>query len=470
METVRAYDLNGKLPPVLLTILARESVLAESYVVGGFVRDAIWGEVSKDIDIEVFGVDWAALAEALAGWGRVDRVGESFGTVKLTLSGGGTIDFSLPREEVKTGPGHRGFTVGIRSDLSRAQAADRRDFTINALYYDPRRRHVVDCVGGLEDLERKRLRPVNRKTFSDDPLRLLRAMQFVSRFELQADAVLDDLGREMLPEYEKLARERVWEEWHKWAAKSRRPSAGLQLLRRCGWLEHFPELAAMVGVSQDPEWHPEGDVFRHVCFSCDALAQLDDWRRKPARDRAVYMLAVLLHDLGKAVTTVEVLRKGRKRIVSPGHDRASVGLAQQFLNDLGAPQDYLRRIKPLVANHMSSFTIETDRAIRRLAYRLQPETIEGLCLVMEADSRGRPPLPGPKVADIRHLLSRSESLQYSRSAPKRILRGQDLIDLGVRPGPAMGKILAAAYEAQLDGEITDRESALEWVRANGLPE
>ena len=205
METVRAYDLNGKLPPVLLTILARESVLAESYVVGGFVRDAIWGEVSKDIDIEVFGVDWAALAEALAGWGKVDRVGESFGTVKLTLPGGGAIDFSLPREEVKTGPGHRGFTVGIRSDLSRAQAADRRDFTINALYYDPRRRHVVDCVGGLENLERKRLRPVNRKTFSDDPLRLLRAMQFVSRFELQADAVLADLGREKLSEYEKLA-------------------------------------------------------------------------------------------------------------------------------------------------------------------------------------------------------------------------------------------------------------------------
>ena len=273
----------------------------------------------------------------------------------------------------------------------------------------------------------------------------------------------------MSPSFAELAKERVCEEWLKWASKSRRPSAGLRFLLQSGWIQHFPELQAIVGVPQDPEWHPEGDVFRHVCHCCDALAALEDWRQKPSADRAVYMLAVLLHDLGKASATTEVLREeGKRRIVAPGHERISVPLAESFLQRLGASNALCARVAPLVANHMIRLREPTDKAVRRLAHRLQPETIEGLCLVMIADSFGRPPKPQILPESIRQLQIRAAALRLRQSAPKKILQGRDLLRLGVPPGPAMGKILAQAFEAQLDGKVTNLESAISWARSQKL--
>ena len=469
MEIIQTHNFNSLLPSALLCLFQEEAAVAKAYVVGGFVRDALLGETrSKDFDVEVFGVSWPQLSAALSRWGRVDQVGKSFGTIKLSMPGCAAIDFALPREDSKTSPGHRGFSVQCRPQMTRCEAANRRDFTVNALFYDPRQQRVIDCVGGLEDLSQKRLRMVAPNAFAEDPLRVLRAVQFLSRLAFAPDPELIRLSRRMPPSFAELAKERVCEEWLKWASKSRLPSAGLRFLLQSGWIQHFPELQAIVGVPQDPEWHPEGDVFRHTCHCCDALAALKDWQNKPSADRAVYMLAVLLHDLGKASTTAEVLRDGKPRIVAPGHEQISVSLAESFLQKLGVSNAIRARVKPLVANHMIRLHEPTDKAVRRLAHRLQPETIEGLCLVMTADSFGRPPKPKTFPESIRQLQTRASALRLRQSPPQKILQGRDLLQIGIPPGPAMGKILAQVFEAQLDGKVTNLKSALSWARSQKL--
>ncbi len=471
-QTCREADFDSRLPGPVLDLLRKEPLLERAYVVGGFVRDALLGgepaSPQDDVDLEVFGRGWEELASGLGRWGRVEEVGRSFGTIKLRLPGCAVLDVSLPRSERKTGSGHRGFAVDCQPDLPLPEAMRRRDFTINALYYHPRSRQVIDCYGGWEDIRSRTLRVVAPPTFAEDPLRVLRAMQFLSRFDMEPDPGLVRISREMAGEYSTLARERIRDEWLKWAGRSKRPSRGLDFLAQGGWIAHFPEIQALAGVLQDPEWHPEGDVFRHTCHCCDAMAGLEEWRALPEQDRIVYLLATLLHDVGKPLATRRERRKGRIRIVSPGHERAGVDPAARMLERIGAPRWALRRVIPLVANHMARFETISDRAVRRLAVRLQPDTIEGLCLLMRADAMGRPPLPGDVPATVKRLQEKSAELAVQRSAPEPALRGRDLISLGVDPGPRLGDLLRKVYQAQLDGQFADRDSALEWLRSRDL--
>jgi tRNA nucleotidyltransferase (CCA-adding enzyme) len=263
--------------------------------------------------------------------------------------------------------------------------------------------------------------------------------------------------------YSELAVERVREEWFKWAEKSTVPSAGLRFLQECGWLDRFPELSAMAATPQEPEWHPEGDVFIHTGHCCDALARLPGWQTADSESKIVFMLAVLLHDAGKPVCTAEVERDGRQRIVSPGHDDAGVPVAERFLERINAPIAIRKRVLPLVANHMAHVQEATDRAVRRLAKRLEPETIESLCLVMTADTSGRPPQPPREPDVVRILRAKAEELRVKDAAPKPILLGRHLIELGLPPGPAMGRILDQAFEAQLEGRFLDLEGAWRWL-------
>ncbi len=459
-------DLHDRMPAGLLRVLREESVLSQSYLVGGFVRDSILGRSSKDLDVEVFGVSYETLAKRLARWGRVDVVGKSFGVIKLTLSDAGAVDFSVPRRDSKAGPGHRGFHVTTDPEMPLEEAIRRRDFTINALLYDPRERIVLDFADGLRDLDLGRLRVVDAERFVDDPLRVLRAMQFVARFDLTADDALVSLARSMRSTLPELAAERVGEEWRKWASKSVRPSRGLEFLRQTDWLSGFPELAAVVGVPQDPEWHPEGDVWVHTGHCCDAMAQLPAYRESDEADRVVLMLATLLHDVGKAITTSEELRQGRLRIVSPGHETAGLDPAKAFLDRLQLAQSVTDRVVPLVANHMVHLKSPSDRAIRRLAHRLQPERIANLCVLMTADSFGRPPLAQKVPQTVRELQERSQALQLAAQAPTPLLLGRDLLAVGYSPGKTMGVILQAAFEAQLDGVFESKEGALKWIQVH----
>lgn len=451
------------LPEQLRRILAETPELSHAYLVGGCVRDWLLGLPVKDFDLEVFGVPYEALERALARWGRTDLVGRSFGVVKLTLPGGAVFDFTLPRRDSKVAPGHRGFAIAFDPDITPREAATRRDFTMNALMFDPRRGEVLDFFGGRPDAERRVLRHTG-PAFVEDPLRVLRGMQFVARFALTAAPETVALCRTMQASHADLAIERVREEWFKWAGRSRVPSAGLRFLADTGWLAHYPELEALRDTPQDPEWHPEGDVFTHTSHCCDALAGLPGWQAADETTRIVLSLAVLTHDLGKPATTRREPRAGEVRIVSPGHEEAGVSAAESFLTRINTPRAIVERVLPLVCNHMAHWQDVTDRMVRRLARRLEPESIENLCLVITADAMGRPPRPPRVPAGVTELRTRAAALQVQARAPKPVLRGRHLLELGLTPGPAMGEIVDAAYEAQLEGAFADLPGACRWLQ------
>ena len=257
--------------------------------VGGCVRDALLGLDPKEIDIEVFGIERGMLEKFLHEHFQVYKVGKAFGVYKLK---GVEIDVSLPRRESKVGTGHKGFHVEGDPFLSFEEAALRRDFTINAVSWDPLNGEVIDPCNGRKDLTNKKLRHVSDK-FHEDPLRVLRAMQLLARFELEIDQETVKTCREINPEG--LSKERIFEEWKKMVTKGAKPSMGLQLLRNCGWIKYYPELEALIGCHQEPNWHPEGDVWVHILHCMDAFARHsigDDW------EDLVVGFGVLCHDLG----------------------------------------------------------------------------------------------------------------------------------------------------------------------------
>lgn len=460
------------IPPALEKILSETAELKRAYLVGGCVRDALLGKLCKDFDIEVFGLNYEQLVNALSPWGRTDLVGRSFGVVKLTVSGNGTFDFTIPRRDSKIAPGHKGFQIHFDPALSPKDAAARRDFTINSLMYDPRRKELLDFFGGATDLEKRILRHTS-PAFTEDPLRVLRGMQFVSRFDLETAPETIELCRKIKSSFPELAVERVREEWFKWAEKSVTPSRGLKFLAETEWIEHFPEIKALMNVPQEPEWHPEGDVFVHTCHCSDALVKLPEWQAADSESRIVFSLAILAHDFGKPATTSRQEKNGSMRIVSPGHETAGVPLAENFLKRINSPIAINERVIPLVANHLAHFQTVTDRALRRLAKRLEPETIQGLCIVMTADSMGRPPRPAVVPENVKTLLARAHELHIQTSAPQPILLGRHLLDLGMSPGKELGAILHEAFEAQLEGNFFDLPGAFGWLGAQAnfqLPE
>jgi tRNA nucleotidyltransferase (CCA-adding enzyme) len=450
-----------KLPDELAYLLSEVPALARAYLVGGCVRDGLLGIDHKDFDLEVYGVNYEELERALSAHGRVDLVGKSFGVIKFSGRSGGQWDFSLPRRDSKMSPGHKGFQVEFDPDIEPRMAASRRDFTINALMFDPRTGEYLDFFGGRVDLEKRILRHTS-PAFTEDPLRVLRGMQFAARFDLTTAPETVELCRAIGHTFPELAIERVGMEWFKWAVAGR-PSAGLRFLKDTGWLQHFPEIAALDGTPQDPEWHPEGDVFTHTCHCCDALAELAGWREAEETTRRVLMFAVLAHDFAKPQTTHRTEREGRVRIVSPGHEEQGGPLAEAFLTRINAPNEIKERVVPLVVRHLAHLQAPSDRAVRRLANFLKPATIAELCLVMTADQFGRPPKPRVVRQSVIDLQTKAGELRLRDSAPKPLLQGRHLIARGMSPGREFGSLLEEAFEAQLEGKFTDIEGALRWL-------
>ena len=454
--------MSTPIPDDLAAILNGTPELGQAYLVGGCVRDWLAGIQNKDFDIEVFGIGYEALASALSSWGRTDLVGRSFGVVKLTTQGGQVFDFSIPRRDSKVSPGHKGFEISFDPAITPREAAARRDFTINALMFDPRRGTVMDFFGGQDDLQNRVLRHTSG-AFAEDPLRVLRGMQFAARFELRPAPETLELCRRIKAGYRELAVERVREEWFKWAEKSAVPSRGLHFLAETEWVEHFPEIHALMNTPQDPGWHPEGDVFTHTGHCLDALVKLPGWQAANPETRIVLSMAVLAHDFGKPQTTHEAMKDGLRRIVSPGHEEAGGPLAEQFLTRINAPTAVRERVLPLVTNHLAHLQTPTDRSVRRLAKRLEPATIEELLIVVTADQFGRPPRPQVISENVRALRTKAGELKVQSSAPSPILMGRHLIELGLEPGEAFGVILDASYDAQLEGSFFDLSQAFRWL-------
>jgi len=434
------------------------------YLVGGAVRDTLLGLPHEDLDVEVFGLPLPNLKEALARVGRVDVVGEAFTVFKVSgLEGAeGAVDVSLPRRDSKAGPGHRGIAVTGDPDLSLEEAARRRDFTINAVMFDPFASVFIDPFGGQRDLQRRVLRAVDLGTLGEDPLRALRAVQLAARFELTVDA--ETARRCASMPLAELPSERVFGEIQKLLLQARRPSLGLSLLREWGMLPAVAaELIPLIGTPQDPEWHPEGDVWIHTLLAVDQAVPLLEGL-DTARAHAV-MLGVLCHDLGKPETTQ--LLEGRLR--SYGHEEAGLPPTNALLDRWNVHRlhgyDVRAQVLGLVGNHLKPGQFYDDRervsdgAIRRLARKCEPAL---LYRVARADCLGRTG-DFPPVA-MEWFLERVRQLEVAERPPDPLLQGRHVLELGVSPGPEVGRIVRAVYERQLDGAVRTLDEAREEAR------
>lgn len=453
-----------QIPEELARMIESVRQVGRPYLIGGCVRDWLLGHQPHDFDVEVFDTDYQKLREVLAGFGPTAVVGKSFGVVKVRIKED-EYDFSLPRREKKTGSGHRGFEVEADPSLTFAEAAARRDFTINAIGYDPLSGAIVDPHGGQKDLAAGFLRHIG-SAFVEDPLRVLRGFQLASRFNLRMPAETAALCRSIKSDFFELPKERVWHEWEKWAEKSVIPSRGLEVLEATGWIEHFPEIAALKDCPQDPEWHPEGDVFTHTRLCLDALVRIPEWQASTRQMKAVLMFAVLGHDFGKATTTRFAERHGRTRWISPGHDKESAHLAERFLDSIAAPKVFAQYVRPLVENHMFHIhSVETlkPNTIRRLAARLAPASIEDLAILMTADVRGREPGDDRSHPMVEAVLRDARQFQVEKKPPRPYILGRHLIERGFEPGPGFRPILDELFEAQLEGEFTNQREALAFL-------
>jgi len=426
-------------------------------VVGGWVRDRLMGHPSKDVDIEVYGIEPEPLKTLLGRFGAVNTVGESFTVYKV-----GDIDVSIPRTESKTGRGHKGFTVRGDPSLTPAQAARRRDFTINAIAWDPLTGDYIDPFDGRADLDRRLLRAVDAATFADDSLRVLRALQFAARFEFALDESTKGLCAS-LP-LDDLPSERIWGEIEKLLLRARRPSIGFALALELGVIDRlFPELRALVGCPQEPEWHPEGDVWVHTLLVIDqARARIDDLDYP---QQVTVMLGAVCHDLGKPPTTAVI----EGRIRSLEHEEEGVAPSSAVLDRLNVHSmhgyDVRRHVLGIVANHLKPGMFAKanppvgDGAYRRLAQKVD---LELLARVAKADCEGRGGGFDCSAMDL--FVERARRLGVEHAPPEPLVKGRHLLALGVKPGPAVGEVLKQVYERQLDGSAADFDTALALAR------
>jgi tRNA nucleotidyltransferase (CCA-adding enzyme) len=428
-------------------------------IVGGWVRDRLLGLDSKDLDLEVFGVAAGDLRALLEGIGRVDTVGESFTVYKVA-----GLDVALPRRESKVGRGHRGFEVTGDPGLSIEDAARRRDFTINAIAWDPLDETYLDPHGGHADLERRVLRAVDPRTFGDDSLRVLRAVQLAARFELSLDDGTKDLCRRT--PLDDLPSERIWGEIEKLLLRARRPSLGVALALELGVVARlFPELHALIGCEQEPDWHPEGDVWVHTLLVLDEARRLLDRADLDRARQIAVMLGAVCHDFGKPSTTAVI--DGRVR--SRNHEEAGVAPATAFLDRLNVHSldgfDVRRHVLGLVAHHLKPGMFHTsaapvgDGAFRRLAQKVD---LELLALFAKADCQGR---RGPfDCSAMDWFLERARALGVEHEPPAPLVQGRHLLALGMAPGPEVGALLRQIYERQLDGAIATTEEGIELAK------
>jgi tRNA nucleotidyltransferase (CCA-adding enzyme) len=459
----------SSIDPVVLQIC--ENVRDEggrAFLVGGWVRDfealrlkGLSGMPASEYDLEVYRLPAERLASLLGRFGEVRLVGQSFAVYKLIPRAAdgaqAAIDVSLPRRDTKVAPGHRGFSVLGDPDLSWDEATRRRDFTVNAMMFDPLVGETIDVWGGRADLRAGLLRAVDPSTFVEDSLRVLRAMQFAARFELDIEPGTVDLCRGI--ELSDLPAERIWGEIEKLLLLAARPSVGLSWADRLGVVDRlFPELKALQGCLQEREWHPEGDVWIHTLLAIDvAKGEIAGLSKEKA---LAVLLAVVCHDFGKPATTAVV----DGRIRSYEHEASGVAPTRAFLDRLNVHSlqgyDLREQVVQLVAHHLTPSHYYKNRdnvgdgAFRRLARRLEPDL---LYRVSRADCLGRTGSFSTEAQE--WFIAKVRGLRVESRPPSPILMGRHLLEMGLQPGPAVGRITRAVYEMQLDGKVATLEEA-----------
>lgn len=450
--------------PLVKKIVDRLDVSrGRALLVGGAVRDALLGQEPKDIDVEVHGVALEQLEQILKEFGHVRLVGKVFGVLRID---GLDVDWSIPR----TDSSGRKPKVLFDPHMPLEQALRRRDLTINAMAIDMVIKKLEDPFDGLKDLQEGVLRVPDKELFVEDPLRYFRVMQFIGRFQMRPDKELYELGRTM--KLGEISQERIVQEFEKLCSKGTKPSLGIQWLQDTGRLKTIlPEIYATIGVEQDPEWHPEGDVYEHSKQAMDAAA-LQTYETDEARITMV--LAALCHDVGKVVATQKI----DGRIRSFGHDVQGVPIAARFLDRVITTTKIKETVLKLVRYHMIPVAFIKNNAgpaaYKKLACKLAPQTnIQELTLLAYCDKSGRNPDRQAPFATcpeelIEAFLKRAESYGVSKNPEPPLLMGKDIVDL-IEPGPKMGKLLDQAYALQLEEGITDKDELKIRLKGHARP-
>lgn len=451
-DVQRALKKNIKERPVISAIV-HEIVQAggSALLVGGAVRDLFLGLVPKDIDIEVYGVKIAQIQKILKKFGRLSLVGKSFGVLRIN---GLDVDWSLPRAD----SAGRKPLVQVDPLLDVCMAFSRRDLTINAMGLNLQTGELVDPFDGLRDLKLKILRTPDKKKFVEDPLRFFRVMQFVGRFGMKPDKELNSLCAKM--DISGVSRERIEEEFKKLFLKAKNPSLGFNWLCSIDRLKDvLPEIYDTIGVVQDPVKHPEGDVYTHIMQVLDGVAGI---KNISDHEKLLFCWAALAHDLGKKDTSKKWPDGG---ISAYGHAEFGVSLAKKLLKRITQDQKLIAGVCKIVKHHMKPGQFIANKAkpaaYKRLANELVPEvTLELLGEFARIDKLARNPKSHKLLrAGARYELlfaRRARAYAVHKEPESPVLLGRDLLKY-VQPGPELGKILARAYEIQLDEGIRDKK-------------
>lgn len=443
------------IPKILEDILINLQELgATPILVGGCVRDYFLNIPVKDYDVEIFGIDCFEIIEkSLKKYGSVKLVGKSFGVLTLRVDEY-DFDFALPRIEKKTGNTHQDFEVITNANLSFKEAAIRRDFTINAIGYDFSKKEFLDPFNGINDLRNKTIKHIDDDTFIEDSLRVYRAVGFASRFDFKIEEKTKVLCKQIVlnDELKYLPKERIYEELKKLFLKSSKPSIGFELIRELGILKYFPELEVLINCIQEPEYHPEGDVWIHTMMCLDEMARiLKEENIKDEYKKLYLFYGILCHDFGKPFCTKEVNGK----ITSFKHENLGIEPTISFLSKLTNEKKFIEIVCSLVKNHLAPFQLylaeSSLKAIKRLSLKVN---IEDLCLVCLADCLGRDISDKDKCPKATSwLLNSAKELNIQNKAIAPLVQGRDLIALGYKPSKKFKDILDFAFDLQLDEHL-----------------
>jgi poly(A) polymerase len=427
----------------------------QAYFAGGCVRDLLLGREPADYDVATD----AAPPQVMQIFPQTFAVGEQFGVVLVPGSDGATGAHArhAATVEVATFRSDVGYSDGRHPDEVRfskdpREDVQRRDFTINGLMLDPPTNEVLDFVGGRDDLKAGIIRAIGdpERRFAEDKLRMLRAVRFAARFDYTIDPATMAAIQKSAPQIYRVSCERVREELTKMLTEGRARRA-FQLLDSSGLLpEVLPEIAAMKGVGQSPQYHPEGDVFVHTLLLLEKLQA-----GSSGSVSKTLAWGALLHDVGKPPT----FRVAPDRIRFDGHVDVGVKMAAEICHRLRFSNDETNQILALVANHMRFADVE----------RMSQSTLKKFLRLPAFDEH----LELHRI-DCLSSHGQLDSYEYSREQlrslppeairPKPLLTGRDLIDAGYEPGPRFKKVLAAVEDAQLEGRLTSREAAIEFVQ------
>lgn len=427
-------------------------------MVGGSVRDAALGMASSDVDIEVHRLPLSEVLHLASTLGTVHDVGASFGVLKVR-SRGIDMDISLPRVDSKRPEANRrGISAQVDPFLGITDAARRRDFTVNAIAFDPLTAHVFDPFDGLGDVKARRLRVVDPVTFGQDALRVFRAAQIAARFGLTVDAATADVLASSSGQLSTVSPERFTEELRKLLVKAPAPSVGLRLLHQAAALEQvLAPVAALDGVPQDGRHHPEGDALEHTFQAVDAAAIVARRQGLDASQRFIVVCAALCHDVGKRAC----FDSSGDAI---GHDTIGAQITEKLLRGLRVERSVSAAVVALVREHMKIHTFDldtvSDSALRRLARRVHPATMSALVWLSEADIAGRAQVWSAETMSQRAqvVVERCARLQVQSAPPPDFVTGRMLIAAGLRPGRQFGSLIEQGNRLQDEG--LSRQEAL----------